>query len=63
MTHEDMLNCIGYGRWLYEQGKISRENYLRGIEETKQERADTVAAELLADVDLSGLELGEGDNG
>lgn len=63
MTHEDMLNCIGYGRWLYEQGKISKESYLKGIEEVKQKQADTVAAELLAEVDLSGLESGEVSDG
>lgn len=63
MNEEQELEMIGHAQWLYEQGKISKERYFEGIEEIRQKRADTVAAELLADVDLSGLEPGEVSNG
>jgi hypothetical protein len=46
------------------QGKYytSAEQYFETLDRVVQARADTVAAELLADVDLSGLEPGEVSN-
>lgn len=55
-SEENELELMGYARWRYEQGQISRDEYLRAVEEIKQARTDTVAADLLADVDLSGLD-------
>lgn len=47
---EIRLKLLGYGTWLYEQGKISLEQLRRGLAQRQQEQAqvDETARDLLS---------------